>query len=333
MDIRERRALKAAAGESLAQASYDPKKLILIHTGCILVLSLILTLIDYLLEQQIGTTGGLSGMGTRSMLSTIQSVLRLAQSIALPFWQIGYTFVALKLAKREQLHPMMLTEGFRRFGPVLRLLLIQGMLYFAVALVCSYAASILLLLTPWGSPLLAEMTELMNSSSMLEDTAAIQEAILAAMDSATVPLMIIFSVLFLIAVAPLYYRYRMSEFVLMEDPSIGAFSAMKKSWSMTKGNCLNLLKLDLSFWWFYLLDGLVTLVCYGDLILEALNVSLPFSATAGSFLFFGLYLVCQLALYWWRRNELEVTYAHAYTALQIPQAPKPQPAPKQPWVY
>ena len=33
MDLHDRRALKAAARDSLAAAPYDPRKLILIHTG------------------------------------------------------------------------------------------------------------------------------------------------------------------------------------------------------------------------------------------------------------------------------------------------------------
>ena len=32
-------------------------------------------------------------------------------------------------------------------------------------------------------------------------------------------------------------------------------------------------------------------------------------------LFFVLYLCAQLALYWWKRNEVAVTYAHAYLIL------------------
>ena len=68
------RSLKAEADAALQAAAYDPQKLILIHTGVIMALSLVLTALDYLLEQQIGTTGGLSGMGTRSIRDTAHCI-------------------------------------------------------------------------------------------------------------------------------------------------------------------------------------------------------------------------------------------------------------------
>ena len=44
MTISDRRGLKQAARQAIAQATYDPKKLILIHTGASAVLSLVLAL-------------------------------------------------------------------------------------------------------------------------------------------------------------------------------------------------------------------------------------------------------------------------------------------------
>ena len=126
MTIKDRSALKAAADQSLANASCDPKKLILIHSGALLALTLLLTVVDYLLEKGIGTTGGLSGMGLRSVLETVQTTLYVAQAVVLPFWQIGYVFVTMKLARGEQTGMTGLLEGFRRFGPVLRLQILTG---------------------------------------------------------------------------------------------------------------------------------------------------------------------------------------------------------------
>ena len=75
MDPHDRRALKSAARESLAAAPYDPRKLILLHTGVTIAVSLIGTILNFVLSKQIENTGGLGGMGLRSMLSTVQSVL------------------------------------------------------------------------------------------------------------------------------------------------------------------------------------------------------------------------------------------------------------------
>ena len=85
MNIRQRRQLKAAAARSLQNAAYDPKKLVLIHTAAVLIFFAVLAVVDYLLEQQIGSTGGLSGLGTRTILATAQQVLQLSEQILIPF--------------------------------------------------------------------------------------------------------------------------------------------------------------------------------------------------------------------------------------------------------
>ena len=85
---------------------------------------------------------------------------------------------------------------------------------------------------------------------------------------------------------------------------------------MTHGRRLDIFKLDLSFWWFYVLDGLTLALCYGDLILGLMGISLPISADVSYFLFYVLYLAAQLGLYVFARNRVECTYAAGYDALR-----------------
>ena len=59
-----------------------------------------------------------------------------------------------------------------------------------------------------------------------------------------------------------------------------------------------------------------SVVCYGDQILLLMGISLPIPAMAGSFLFYGIYLVAQCAIYYFFRNEVEVTYVMAYEAIR-----------------
>ena len=63
---------RSVAKESLS-AAHRPGRVILIHTGVVLLLSLVLTLLDYFLDRQISNTGGLSGMDQRSFMVTVQS--------------------------------------------------------------------------------------------------------------------------------------------------------------------------------------------------------------------------------------------------------------------
>jgi len=328
MELFDRRAVKDAAKNSLANASKDPKRLILIHTGATLVLAIVLTVIDYLLEQKIGTTGGLSGIGTRSVLSTVQSILRYVQLLVLPMWNCGYLYACLRLSRQEPADEQTLLEGFHRFGPVLRMTLLQALIYGVIGFVCIYAGSALFVMSPWAQPLMDALQPMVESGEVNE------AVLLAAMDAVIVPLILIFAVLFLIACLPVYYQLRLANFCIMDGQRKGALAAILESRRLTKGSRMALLKLDLSFWWFYLLDLLVSLVCYGDMLLSAFGVQLPWSADASYFIFLLLYAAGQLLLYVWKKNEVFVTYAHVYNTLLPTEEDIPEPQPKQlPWQY
>ena len=330
MNIHDRRILKSAAADALRAAPFDPKKQILLHTGAVLILSLLLTVIDYFLENAISGTGGLGGLGARSLLTTLQSCLRILQMVLLPFWQIGYTYVTLKFSRREETALTDLCTGFKQFLPVLRLLFFQSLLYFGLAMLSSYLGTFLFMMTPWSAPLMAAFMELMYGGST-ETLDAVMEQVIS---EASVPLMVCGGIVFLALAAPFFYRFRLAQYVLLEEPEKGALNALRTSGRLMRGKAMALLKLDISFWWFYLLDLLVSAVCYADALLALLGITLPVSVTFAYFASFVLYLVLQLGLYWWRKNEVDTTYAVFYHALQQPQQKKPAPMPqKQPWTY
>lgn len=315
--------LRSRARRSLA-AAQDPKKIILLHTGATLLLSLLLILLDYLLEQRIGNTGGLSGIGTRSILETAQSVLQLARNLALPFWQMGYLYYTLKLAQGNDAGFSGLLQGFRRFGAVLRLKMLMAGLVFLVVMISSYLSSSIFLLTPWSDPLLEALMPMFSGTVDENAIMSIYESIPL---SSVVPMMILFLVCFAALVIPIYYRYRMADLWLMDHPGRGALAALHSSRRMMHGNCIAVFKLDLHFWWFFLLELLVSLIGISDLLLMQLGISLPFDETVSYFVFFGAYLVLQMALYLWKQNEVSVTYAHAYEALK----PTEEEIPHTPW--
>lgn len=309
--------LRSEADERLRNARYCPKKMILIHTGIVLLVSALLTAVNYLLDQQIAGTGGLSGVSTRSLLTTVQTVLQLAQSIALPFWQIGYTYYVLRLAREKDTRPADLAQGFRRFGPVLRLKLITGCIYLGIAFACLYISSTIFMFTPWGEQMMIMLES--ATGDILSDEAALMEVVSTATSTFQIPILLLFLGCFLVMAAPFFYRFRMAEYWLMDHDGCGAMNALRCSRILMRGNCLNLLKIDLRFWWYFLLDGLVSVVCYGDMILELLGISLPIAPSISYFLFFGAYLLMQLGLYVWRRNEINVTYALVYQSLLPPE--------------
>lgn len=302
---------RSAAKESLAKA-HKPGRVILIHTGATLLLSLLLTAADYFLDQQIGLTGGLSGMGMRSILATIQSLLRLLQIVALPFWQIGYTYYTLQVARGQACGSSDLFAGFRRFGPVLRLKLLMAIIIALLALASTYASSLLFTLSPWAAPMMQEIEVLMAGGL---DQAALLDAVSSMTQDAIAPIMVLFGLCFLAGVIFLFFRFRLAELWLMDHPEGGALAALRSSRMAMRGNWKAMFRIDLSFWWFYLLDLLVTILCYGDVILDAAGFEMTTNAFGHYLVFFSLYVWAQMALYWWKRNEVAVTYAHAYMQL------------------
>ncbi len=302
---------RSASKKSLDRA-FRPGRVILIHTGAALLLSLLLTAIDYFLDKQISTTGGLSGIQTRTILTTIQSTLHLFQLIALPFWQIGYTYYALQVAHGHNAGFSDLWQGFRRFGPVLKLRLLQGIMIVLLIIACSYATSFLFFFTPWAAPIM-EQAEALAVSGM--DEAAIAEAITGITMDAAVPILIIFSLCALAGGIFLFFRFRLAEMWLLDHSGNSALLALRSSRKAMRGNFKAMLRIDLSFWWFYLLEILITVLRYSNVILKSFGMEMTTDAFSHYLIFFSLYIWAQMALYWWKRNEVAVTYAHAYMAL------------------
>lgn len=319
MEQTDYRALKNAACNALTDAEPQPRKLILLHTGIYLLLSLVLILVNFLLEQKIGQTGGLSGLGTRSILTTIQTVLQYVQILILPFWEAGYLFATLCWHRRRATGPATLTEGFRRFGPILRLSLLEGVYYFAIATGSAYLSSFLFMLSPWSDGFMESFEQMMTDPGFQDGNLTIDSFY---SDVDILPILILFTVVFLIAAAPTFYRFRMTRYAILDGNRKGAFAAVRISTILMRKNRIALFKLDLSFWWFYLLDALVNMICYGDLLLPLLGVSPPWSASVNYLIVTLVYSICHLALYGWKRNQVQTTYAAVYDHLLAQHLPK-----------
>ena len=318
MDLLDRRGLKNAAGDALAQAPRNPKRIILIHTAVSLGIMLLVAVLDYVLSGQIENTGGLSGLGTRSVLTTVQSILQMVQMAVLPFWEIGYLYAAMKMAVKEPAEPGTLLEGFRRFGPLFRIMLLKGLIFLVLGFVCTYVATQIFVMTPLSTPMLEAMAPVLNDPALMESAAgeeALMQVVDQALDDAMLPLLIITGILLCLVYIPISYRLRLVNYSVLENPREGALVAFRRSFRLMRGNCLEMFLLDLSFWWYYLLQILINLVCYGDLILSLAGVSLPWSGELSFFLFYILALAGQFVLYFLARNKVEVTYVTAYHVL------------------
>ena len=324
MPISDKHALRSSAADKLRSAP-NAGKLVLMFAGVSAGLSLAAGIVSMILDSQIAGTGGLSGMGLRSVLSTVQALLNILIMAFIPFWNLGYTSVALKLGRGEAASPKDLLNGFLRFGPGFRLMLLRQVIGFAVAFAAVQVASILFTLTPWAAPFYAQLD--------LSLAGAMDEAAMEALSGAMLPLLLIAGALYLLAMIPVTYRLRMAEFRLMDEPKCGALLALLQSNYMTKGNCMALFKLDLHFWWYYLASILISVLCYGDMLLPMVGVDLPIDPQISFILFYVIAQGAQILLYWRCRNLVECTYVAAYDALNI-QPPQPAEQPKNvPWNY
>lgn len=309
--------LKMQASAALKRASYSPRKLFFLYGAVSLGLGLIIALLDMALANSIAGTGGLAGMQTRAILTTAQSVLQLASGIILPFWQFGLVYGCLQLIRQERADGHALTEGFHRFGPILRLLLMKAVFFTAAVVACSYVSSLLFVLTPLSHSFTQLLTPIVESGdvaameAMLSDEAALMELL---------PTMGGFFVIFLIHICvicvPLGYRMSMADFVVMDEGRRGGFGAIRESFRLTKGSCMQLFRLDLSFWWFYILSLLASLLANLDGLLTMAGVSLPVSAQTAYWVCYGTYIVVQLALLTLAAPKVQTTYAAAYEALK-----------------
>ena len=302
--------LRPAAEEALELSCFSPKRLVLLHTGVSLIVGLIISILTYVLDMGIAQTGGLSGMDSRAMLQSMQYFLTIASTILLPFWEVGYLFAALQFARRKHPQTGALFAGFRHWGVVLRGMILQGILLFAVVFVGAQIVSTIYFMTPASAELQALTLELAengaDSLTMMENEQYFA-LILKAM-----PFLLIGVGLLLL---PTLYLLRFTNYVIMDHPEMGARYAVATSIRMTWRNFGAIFKLDLRFVWYYLLEVLVAVIGIGYVILELMGVDIGIGGDTAVFVFYLLSLAAQLGLYVWMKNIVSTTYALAYDEL------------------
>lgn len=314
MTIPSFKILKKNASERVA-ASEKSGKIVLIYAGAITILAALVTIVNYTLKLQIAQTGGLSNMGMRSVLSTIQSLLPMVQSMVVMCLELGYIAAMLRIARQQYASEHTLKLGFDRFWVMLRYTLIQGGIYMLAGMAAFWIAMQLYLLTPMSDSMMALVTPDMIDPAVVPEY--LQDAAFASqMVSAMLPLFLIFGILYAILCVPISYSLRMTKYVIIDKPGQGAMFAIRESRNMMKGSRIRLLKLDISLWWWYAISFGSMLLCYGDVLLPMMGVQLPFSAGIGYFLFYALFLAVQFAAACFLRNKVEVVYAQVYNALK-----------------
>ena len=129
---------------------------------------------------------------------------------------------------------------------------------------------------------------------------------------ATWPMLILFTVMYLAIVIVFAYRFQFADYLILDDPKIGAIQALKNSFHMTKGILGGLVMLDLSFLWYHALQALAALFAFTDLILTYSGISLPVSRDMASIISACIYAALVLTMDYTIRPRVEATYALVY---------------------
>lgn len=311
MNIREIRQLKQTAAQRLAAAPLA-KNIVFLYAGISLGLSALVTVVNYVAGLEMSNYGGLSNIGTRSMLSAIQSFLPMIQSLVIMALEFGYLNAALRISREQYASPNSLRMGYQRFWPMLRLNLMQGLIYMLITMLSVYLAIQVFLVTPLSGEV---MTLASGFLGLADPIAAMDEATYQAIATAILPLFPIWGGIFLLLSVPIFYSFRLANYLLIDNPQMRVGMLLRESSRLMKRNRFALFRLDLSMIWYFLLTALAAAAGYGDLLLPMLGITLPFSETVGYFLFYGIYLVLELAIVYFFLNPVSVTYALAYQSL------------------
>ena len=200
---------------------------------------------------------------SRSMLTTADTVLTIAQLLLVMCLTLGYTGSMLRIARGQYASPNSLKAGGERIWVLLRTRLLQMLIMTAAAFALCFLVINVCLLTPLSNRVIAVMGTV-SAEELLSNGLA-----LIALYSAMLPIILIY----LVALVPLLWyfscTYRMVDYLLIDRPQLGAFGVLRESRRMMQGNMKMMLRVDLSFWWYYLLQALVSVLVgtkVGDLI-------------------------------------------------------------------
>lgn len=309
--------IKKQAKTALLEHQTDYRKLVLQHAGVSSALMLILSLVGLWINRSIADTQGLDGVGTAAALQSMYTVILLAANVLLPFWQAGILYTSIRVVRRQNTEFSMLTQGFRRAMPLTGFYAMLLLIFFGIAMAC-----LNLLIVPFMCVPVPE--ELQSAMEMLDYTDIAQmEAFYAEyygeMKRYSMPLVIVFACVYGLIAAPLLYRFRMCNYLLMEDERAGVMASFGISSRMTRGERKNLFLLDLSFWWYHLLTVLISLIIYVPDLLNAAGINLPVSYETANLLAYIVYIICYLVFIGLAGAHYQVSMTCAYEKLRVSQ--------------
>ncbi len=320
MAILNTRELQARGKDLAAGFRRETRVLVLVYCGVIAALSLGSNGLNLFLESQIGQTGGLGGLGMRSVLQTFQAILSYVNMFFGPFWSAGFLLAMLGMVRGGAPRLEDLTGGFRRFTRILGGLFFEFMPGFLVMLASANLAAVLFTMSPLGVRFEQLMGPVLADPNLITPEGAVNLELLPteALAEAMIPMLILTLVVFVPIYIWISYGFRMSGYLLVERP-IGGFRAHFESMRLMRGHKMQIFRLDLRFWWYHALTVLAAGVGSLDAILAALSIGGSIDKTVLLFGSLSLYFVLLTALYLWKKCDVDAAYVLAYEAIAYPE--------------
>lgn len=317
MDRIQASQIKKQASGILQKRSPEFRKTVLLHGAVIVAFLLLSGVVSFFLNRAMEGNQGLSGMGTTAILRTAQFMLTMSGNVLLPFWEIGLLYTAIRAVRGKSTDFSLLTQGFTRFAVVLRYFVLYLLILLVVGLVCSNLLMSLTMFLPTPPSIAGALESIDPAEAMMEDIIqALSQVPRTQLLLYFVPLGVFYLAGYFTVILLLSYRFRMSRYLLMDDKPIRARQALGISNRITRGEKSNLLVLDLSFWWYYLLQIGVAAIVYIPDILVAAGVTLPISQNVANLLAYVVYCACSLVVMWFAGAYYHTAMACAYEALK-----------------
>ena len=320
MEKLDTRQLQRRGAELAGMHRRECRRLVLVYSGVLAAIALGSNGLNLLLDSQMGSTGGLGGLGLRSWLQTGQQILNLVNLFFGPFWSAGFLLAMLHMVRGEAPTPGHLTGGFRRPGRMLGFMAFEFLTVIMLLMSATYLAGMIFAFSPLGSRFAELMGPVMNDPNLISPEGMVNAELIPvqALEMAALPMTVLLAVIFLPAYIWMCYGFRMALYLLMDTP-VGGVRAHFDSLRLMRGRKWQLFKLDLRFWWYHLLGVLILGVGYLDTILGMLGLPLPMDETAMFFLTLAACCILQMGLYLWKKCEIDGAYVLAFEQIGHPE--------------
>ena len=327
------RAIKKRARITLKKTKPDYRKLVFLHGAVSAGAMVLVMLLSYLVSLMDQNSGGLAGMQNGAILNTTQSILSLTVSCVLPFWGVGILFTSLLVVRGQMVNFSMLTQGFRRVGPLLRYGILLVAILMGVAIGCSYVASIYMIVVPIPEAVAVALKP--YASEELIDPNVLMESLPPEFWRYMAPAFGLIAVAMIAVMIPILCRFSMAQYVILDGEGVGARMSMGISSAMTKGYRWDIFKLELSFWWYYLLQFLLAALVELPELLVVMGVTLPISPDVLGLITYLVYSGLSLVLLYFAGAYVGTTNACAFEFLltrqrELAMANAPAPESYQP---